>query len=89
MPELKAPPEILERVGRIQKVCEAHDVPLASAAVQFPLGHEKVCAIVTGAVSRAEVERNAETMAQAIPPALWDDLKSEGLMRQDAPVPEA
>jgi D-threo-aldose 1-dehydrogenase len=83
-----APPDILERVRRIEAVCRAHDVPLAAAAVQFPLGHPTVASVVTGAVKAQEVARNIETMALPIPAALWHDLKTEGLLRPDAPVPE-
>ena len=83
-----APPEILDRVRRIEAVCRAHDVPLAAAAVQFPLGHPTVASVVTGAVKAQEVARNIETMALPIPAALWQDLKTEGLLRPDAPVPE-
>src|SRR3712207_1221371 len=32
-----APPEIMERVARIERVCAAHGVPLAVAALQFAL----------------------------------------------------
>ena len=32
-----ATPEIMGRVGQIERVCRAHGVPLAAAALQFPL----------------------------------------------------
>lgn len=83
-----APPEILEQVRRIEAVTAAHGVPLAAAALQFPLGHEKIASIVVGAVKATEVTRNLETTALEIPAALWRDLKSEGLLRADAPVPQ-
>lgn len=82
-----APPEILERVRRIEAVCKAHDVPLASAALRFPLGHPAVAAIIPGARRPDEVTRNLATFAQEIPAALWSDLKGEGFLRQDAPSP--
>ena len=82
-----APPDVLHRVARIEKVCAAHGVPLAAAAMRFPLGHPKISSIVLGAVKAEEVRRNVETFDTAIPSGLWDDLKREGLLRQDAPVP--
>ena len=82
-----APPEILERVGRIQTVCDRHNVPLAAAAIRFPLGHPKICSIIPGAVSPAEVKRNAQIINTAIPEDLWAELKHEGLVREDAPLP--
>jgi len=79
--------ELNERVGRIQAVCERHGVPLAAAALQFPLGHPSVAAVIPGARSAAQVQRNLEVFRMDIPGALWDELKHEGLLRPDAPVP--
>jgi D-threo-aldose 1-dehydrogenase len=82
-----APPEILDRVGRIQMICEAHGVKLVEAALRFPFAHPSVVCIIPGASKPAEVARNLETLAAEIPAALWSDLKSAGLLRADAPVP--
>ena len=82
-----APPEILERVRRIEAICAAHGVRLAEAAIRFPLGHPAISSVVVGAVSAAEVSRNVESMAKPIPAGLWSDLKAEGLLRADAPTP--
>jgi D-threo-aldose 1-dehydrogenase len=82
-----APPEILERVKRIESVCKRHEVPLAAAAIQFPLGHPRVASIIPGAVSPAEVERNAGYMELPIPQELWNELKAEKLLAAEAPVP--
>ena len=83
----EAPPDILAKVARIETVCAAYGVKLADAALRFPLGHEAVGALVLGAVTPDEVRRNAASLNVAIPPGLWSDLKAEGLLRQDAPVP--
>ena len=82
-----APPEVLERVARMQAVCARHGVPLAAAAVQFPLGHPAVASVVPGAISPREVAENLQAMAVAIPGDLWAELKQEGLIRADAPTP--
>ena len=82
-----APPEILEKVGRIEAVCRRHHVPLAAAALQFPLGHPSVAAVIPGAVKPDEVLGSIEMMGTDIPAALWDELKAEGLLRAEAPVP--
>ncbi len=84
-----APPEILDRVRRIQAVCEAHATPLATAALQFPLHHPAVASVIPGGRTPDQVRRNAETLAAEVPSALYAALKAEGLMRPDAPVPTA
>lgn len=81
-----APPEILDRVARIERVCADHKVKLVEAALQFPLGHPCVVSVIPGAQAPHEVTRNAEIMGARIPAALWNALKAEGLLRQDAPV---
>jgi D-threo-aldose 1-dehydrogenase len=82
-----APPEILDRVARIERVCDAHGIRLAEAALRFPLAHPAVVSVIPGAQSPDEVRRNAEILRRQIPAALWSDLKAEGLLRPDAPVP--
>lgn len=84
-----APPEIMARVARIEAVCQAHDTALADAALQFALAHPAVASVVLGGVSAQEVQRNVASLSRAIPPALWRDLKSEGLLDPHVPVPAA
>ncbi|WP_413989564.1 aldo/keto reductase [Labrys okinawensis] len=82
-----APPAVLERVRRIQRVCESHGVPLAAAALQFPLGHPIVASVIPGARAVAELEQNLAYMRWTIPASLWSDLKTEGLVDAGAPLP--
>ena len=82
-----APPEILERVRRIEAVCVRHNVPLAAAALQFPLGHPSVASVIPGASRPEQVRRNVAAFGQPIPRDLWAELKAEALLRDDAPVP--
>ena len=82
-----APPEILERVRRIERVCASHGVPLPTAAMHFSLGGPAVASLVLGAVAPEEVKRNVAALSAKVPAALWSDLKAEGLLAADAPVP--
>jgi len=82
-----APPEILERVSRIEEVCHAHGVKLIEAALRFPLGHPAIVSVIPGAQTPQEVLRNAEIIQARIPDALWSDLKMQGLLHPLAPVP--
>ena len=79
--------EILEKTGRIQAVCERHDTPLAAAAMQFPLAHPLVAAIIPGALEAGHVRANLAHVRHEIPAAVWSELKSAGLIRGDAPTP--
>jgi D-threo-aldose 1-dehydrogenase len=82
-----APPHILEKVARIQRVCDAHGVALPTAALHFALGHPAVVSVVLGAQNPLEVERNVAALASKVPSALWTDLKAQYLLDADAPVP--
>ena len=82
-----APAEIMDRVAKIEAVCRRHDVPLPAAALQFPLGHPSVAAMVPGAVKPSEVERNIALMSHPIPADLWAELKHEKLLPGHAPTP--
>lgn len=81
-----APPALLDRVRRIERVCARHDVPLAAAALQFPLAHRAIASVVVGHERVHEVARNLALVRHAIPAALWADLKNEGLLPAHAPV---
>lgn len=82
-----APPEVLERVRRVEAVCARHGVPLPAAALQFPLGHPAVASVIPGAFQPEQVRRNVAAFSHPIPADLWAELKHEGLLREDAPVP--
>ena len=82
-----APPEILERVRKIERVCAAHGVTLPTAAMHFSLGGPAVSSLVLGAVTPDEVKRNVAALSAKVPAALWADLKAEGLLDASAPTP--
>ncbi len=77
-------PEILDRARRIRGVCADYGVPLAAAAIQFPLTHPAVATVLLGCRSAQEIKSNAADFALDIPTALWADLASQGLLRSDA-----
>ncbi len=82
-----ATPEMLAKVARIEAVCARHGVPIAAAALQFPLGHPLVASVIPGGLSPEHVRQNVAAFRHVIPSALWTELKHEGLLRADAPTP--
>ena len=79
--------EIADKVRRIESVCGRRGVPLPAAALQFPLGHRSVAAVIPGAVSPAQVASNVRMMEVDIPAELWEELRAEGLILAEAPTP--
>jgi D-threo-aldose 1-dehydrogenase len=82
-----APPNVVEKVRRIEAVCDRHGVPLAAAALQFPLAHPLVASVIPGLDSPERVTQTVALYHHTIPAALWQDLRQENLLRPDAPVP--
>jgi D-threo-aldose 1-dehydrogenase len=84
-----APEPVLRRTAAIEAVCRRHGVPLARAALQFPLGHPAVVSVIPGGQTADQVVQNLALLNAPIPDTLWRDLKAAGLLRLDAPTPEA
>lgn len=82
-----APQAILDRVAGIEKVVASHGAKLVEAALRFPLVHPAVVSVIPGASRPEEVALNMHTLAADIPTALWADLKAQGFIRAEAPVP--
>ena len=83
----KAPADVIERVKAIADVCASHQVPLPAAALQFPLGSERVSSVIPGPRSAAQMHQIIEWFDMSIPKALWSDLLSQGLLHPDSPLP--
>ena len=81
------PEALLDKVRRIERICAAHQVTLAAAALQFVLADPLVASVIPGLANPVEVRSTVENATARIPDALWADLKTEGLVRADACVP--
>jgi D-threo-aldose 1-dehydrogenase len=83
----QAPEHLLGRARRLTEICVAHEVDLKAAALQFVLAHPAVATAIPGAQSVAELDQNIAMVQQDIPAALWSDMRSAGLIPDDAPTP--
>ena len=79
--------DILDKVRKIEGVCKEFDVPLLSAALQFPLAHPAVVSVIPGLSSTLRVELAIKQIQHHIPAAFWHSLKDSGLIQANAPVP--
>jgi D-threo-aldose 1-dehydrogenase len=84
-----APAAIRERASRLEGVCASHKVSLVAAALQVPLAHPAVSAVIPGFASAAEVRSGVAHFQTPIPAELWADLQAQGLIDPRAPVPHA
>ena len=72
-----------DKAQKIRKVCESHGVDLRSAALQYPLKHPAVAAVIPGVWKMEELCANVELFSAGIPAAMWRDLEAAGLVRMD------
>lgn len=84
---VEAPPEMIAKRDRIADICVSHGADIRAAALQFCAAHPVVAAIIPGAKHRDKVMENARLMSARIDPAVWQELKSAGLLPADAPTP--
>ena len=82
-----ASPVILDKVRRMEVICQRHGVSLPAVALQFVLAHSAVAAHIPGIRSVAQLQQNVAWVGQYVPAELWSDLKSERLLRPNAPTP--
>jgi len=83
----EAPPEIMDRVRKIEGICARHNVPLAAAALQFPFGHPAMTSVVAGMRSATEVQQALAWMRLPIPIDFWRELRHEKLVDPATPFP--
>ena len=83
-----APDEIIQRVAAIEDTCDEFGVPLAAAALQFPLAHPAVISVVMGLGSGRRVAATTKLASYAIAPDFWRALHERGLIHAEAFLPE-
>jgi D-threo-aldose 1-dehydrogenase len=69
-----APPELVRRAQELKAICRQRGVDLKSAALQFPLRHPAIAAVLLGPRSAAQLEENLQMFEARIPEDLWREL---------------
>jgi D-threo-aldose 1-dehydrogenase len=82
-----ATPEVLGRVRAIEEVCDSYAVPIAAAALQLPLAHPAVAAVVPGIGSAHRMRQTRELLDFPVPRAFWETLRDRRLLDARAPLP--
>jgi D-threo-aldose 1-dehydrogenase len=83
----KAPPEILAKVERIKALTQRHQVPIKAAGVQFSLAHPASAAVIPGASRPERIAEDRAALTATIPGDFWHELRAQGLVAADAPLP--
>ncbi len=83
----KAPQEVVNKARALAGVADTFDIPLAAAALQFPLGDDIVCSVIPGPRDKGELEQIVTWFNTPIPADFWSELRSKGLIDVAATVP--
>jgi D-threo-aldose 1-dehydrogenase len=83
----RIPAEAIEKRERLRAVAARHGIDLRTAALQFSSAPDVAAALVVGCADPQQVLADYTSLETKIPPAFWSDLRSEGLIETDAPVP--
>lgn len=73
----RADPSRISAARRLADICRRHDVELAAAALQFPVRHPAVTAVVCGMRTAREVILDASLFTAPVPEACWIELECE------------
>ncbi len=79
---------MIARVERIKAICARHGADIRAVALQFSLAHPAVAGVIPGASRPGRIAENRRLADARIAPALWSELKAEGLIAAQAPVPQ-
>jgi D-threo-aldose 1-dehydrogenase len=80
------PPALATRIEGLRGICRRYAASPLAAAVQFPLAHPVVPAVVVGARAPAEIAEVAAMLDQEIPGEFWWTLEREGLITARAEI---
>ncbi|MGI9354523.1 MAG: aldo/keto reductase [Rhizobiaceae bacterium] len=83
----KAPADVVEKARALGGVADEFNIPLAAAALQFPLGHNIVSSVIPGPRDKDELEQIVDWFNTPIPAGFWATLKNRELLEASAPVP--
>ena len=83
----KAPKDVIDKAHKLSVIADEFGIPLAAAALQFPLGDEIVCSVIPGPRDKGELEQIITWFNIPIPPEFWSTLKAKNLIEPAAAVP--
>lgn len=82
-----APQAWVDKALGIQAVCDQHGVSLPAAALQFALAHPVTQIVMLGVRNAVQWQDARWAEREAIPADFWQQLRHEGWIPQDAPIP--
>lgn len=82
------PKGMAEKRSRIAEIAKKYNTDIVHAALHFVLASDEFVSIIPGAGRPEQVKDNKEGLNAVIPSEFWNELKSEGLIYEKAPIPK-
>lgn len=79
---LPASNEIISRAAEIYNFLKERNIPLISAALQFPLRHPAVTSVLTGPRNVKELLSNVDDFNRELPIDIWTELENANLIER-------
>ncbi len=76
----QAPEQIIEKVKRLEGVCERYSVTLGAAAIQFPLRFKQVKSVVLGMSNPERIEASCQWYNEEITDEFWVEMIDKGII---------
>ncbi|HFT6953648.1 TPA: aldo/keto reductase, partial [Klebsiella aerogenes] len=83
----KASAAIHQQVAQIKAIAARHQVDVKAAALQFALAHPAVAAVIPGSSRPGRMAEDLAALKATIPAAFWDEMRSQNLVADNAPLP--
>ncbi|HZZ65600.1 MAG TPA: aldo/keto reductase [Candidatus Baltobacteraceae bacterium] len=83
----RIPAEAIQKRERLRAVAARYGVDLRTAALKFSSAPDLAAALVVGCANAEQALADYTSIATNIPPEFWSQLRSEGLIESDAPIP--
>lgn len=82
-----APDDVVRKVAAIEGLCAEFSIPMAAAALQFPLAHAAVASVIPGIGNVRRIQQTLDLFETDISDEFWSALSEQGLIRDGAPTP--
>lgn len=83
----KIPAETIDKRERLRALAVRHGVDLRTAALQFSSAPDVAAALIVGCSNPQQVLADYTSIKTPVPRGFWSDLRLEGLIESDAPIP--
>lgn len=83
----KIPASVLEKRVRLRATAARYGVDLRTAALRFSAAPDVAVSLVVGCANPQQILADYSSLQTAIPAEFWTDLRAEGLIESDAPIP--